>query len=242
MKYAILGDIHANIEALQAVLHKCRELGVDKYLCIGDLVGYNASPRECVELVRSMNMEVVLKGNHDEQATAGTRLAGFNPQAAMAIEWTRQQLTDDQCGWLSALPMLKNLGAKMTVVHATLDMPEKWGYIFDPLTAAASLHYQFTQLCFFGHTHVPLAFDKFGDVKGGPFEEVRIQAGHKYMINCGSVGQPRDGDPRASFITYAPDENLVRLYRVEYDIASTQQRIRQAGLPERLWQRLALGR
>ncbi len=242
MKYAILGDIHANLEALQVVLQKCQELGVEKYICIGDIVGYNADPTECLEIMRGLSPDVIVKGNHDEQAASHEDLHGFNPQAALAIEWTRQKLSDEQRNWLANLPLQRTLGTKMTLVHATLDMPEKWGYIFDSLTAEASLHYQFTQVCFFGHTHVPLAFEKFGGVTGGKYEEIRLMPGHKYLVNVCSVGQPRDGDPRAGFVTFCTDEMLVKLHRVEYDIAATQKKILEAKLPERLAHRLSLGR
>lgn len=242
MKYAILGDIHANMEALSAVLQACKEQGVDAYLCIGDVVGYNANPSECVDRVRELGIEVVTKGNHDEQASQETELVGFNPQAAMAIEWTRQQLSTEQREWLAALPYRQTVGPKVTLVHATLDMPHMWGYIFDKLTAGACLNYQFSQLCFFGHTHVPLKFDKFGDIENDRYEEIILQPGHKYLINVGSVGQPRDGDPRAGFATYEPEERRVAFHRVEYDVKTCQQKILQAGLPERLAQRLAFGR
>lgn len=242
MKYAILGDIHANLEALTAVLEKCREIEVERYICIGDIVGYNANPRECLELVRDLEPEVVVQGNHDEQSGSDTRLYGFNPQAAMAIEWTRQQLTSEQRLWLAGLPLQRTIGSKMTLVHATLDMPERWGYVFDTLTAAASLHYQFTQVGFFGHTHVPLLFDKFGDVTGGRYDEVRLRPGHKYLVNVCSVGQPRDGDCRAGFVTYSTDDMQVTLHRVDYDVSLCQAKILRAGLPERLAHRLSLGR
>ena len=242
MKYAILGDIHANQEALEAVLEECSRLKVDKYLCIGDIVGYNANPSECVDTIRGLGVEVVTKGNHDEQASSDTELVGFNPQAAMAIEWTRHQLSPTQKEWLGGLPYRQTLGPKVTLVHATLDMPHMWGYIFDKLTAAACLNYQFTQICFFGHTHIPLVFDKFGDITGGKFDEILLKAGHKYLINVCSVGQPRDGDPRSGFVTYSPEELRVRIHRVEYDVRKCQQKILRAGLPERLAQRLAFGR
>jgi diadenosine tetraphosphatase ApaH/serine/threonine PP2A family protein phosphatase len=242
MKYAVLGDIHANLEALTKVLAKAEEVGVDAYLCIGDIVGYNANPCECVEMVRSLNMEVVTKGNHDEQASTDTDLVGFNPQAAKAIEWTRSQLSQDDKEWLASLPYRQTLGSKVTLVHATLDMPHMWGYIFDKFSAEVSLGYQFTQVCFFGHTHVPLAFEKYGEVFGGKYEEISLQPNHKYLINVGSVGQPRDGDPRAAFVVYAPEEKRVTIHRVEYDIETSQRKIEDAGLPERLSQRLAVGR
>ncbi|MBN2452240.1 MAG: metallophosphoesterase family protein [Lentisphaeria bacterium] len=242
MKYAVLGDIHANLEALTAVLEEAERLEVGRFLCIGDIVGYNANPRECLEAVRGLDLEVVTKGNHDEQASSDMELVGFNPQAARAIEWTREQLTDEDRVWLAGLPYRQTIGSRITVVHATLDMPHMWGYVFDKFSAEVSLGYQFTQICFFGHTHVPLAFVKHGMVTGGRYEEVRIQPNHKYLINVGSVGQPRDGDPRASFVTYSPDDRLVQLHRVDYDVATAQGKITKAGLPERLAQRLAYGR
>ncbi len=242
MKYAIIGDIHGNLEAMQVVLAKAAELKVEKYICIGDIVGYNANPRECLEIVRGLDVVAYTKGNHDEQASSESELVGFNPQAAMAIEWTRQQLTAEQKTWLAELPYRQTVTPKITVVHATLDMPHMWGYVFDKLTASACLSYQFTQVCFFGHTHVPLAFEKFGDVVGGKYEELTLQPGHKYLVNAGSVGQPRDGDPRASFATYDPDKRTINLYRLEYDIEAAQKKIMDAGLPERLAQRLSFGR
>ncbi len=242
MKYAVLGDIHANLEALTAVLARCREIGVEGYLCIGDIVGYNANPRECLEIIRHLNCEVVTKGNHDEQAGSDMELAGFNPQAARAIEWTRSQLTEEQRRWLAGLPYRQAIGTRVTLVHATLDMPHMWGYVFDKYSAEVCLGYQFTQVCFFGHTHVPQAFEKFGPVTGGRYDEIRLQANHKYLINVGSVGQPRDGDPRGAFVVYSPEDRLVQLERVEYDVSAAQRKIVSAGLPERLAQRLAVGR
>jgi diadenosine tetraphosphatase ApaH/serine/threonine PP2A family protein phosphatase len=250
MKYAVIGDIHANFEALQAVLEECDRLSVDRFLCIGDIVGYNADPERCVDIVQKLDIEVMVRGNHDDMAAGDMELVGFNPQAAMAIEWTRRQLRPEQREWLGKLPMRKtyrpdNSGGNatpVTLVHATLDMPDRWGYIFDKLTAAACMNYQYTPVCFFGHTHVPLAFDKFGDLSGGRYDEVRLEPGHKYLVNIGSVGQPRDGDPRASFVIYDSGERLITLHRVEYDIQTCQEKILAAGLPERLAQRLATGR
>ena len=242
MKYAVFGDIHANLEALEAVLAECENQNVDSYLCIGDIVGYNADPVACVRRIRDLGVEVITKGNHDEMASSDVELVGFNPQAAQAIQWTRQQLSDEDKEWLASLPLRKTIGPKVTLVHATLDMPERWGYIFDKLTAAACMNYQFTPICFFGHTHVPLAFDKFGDVSGGRYEEIIVEPGHKYLINVGSVGQPRDGDPRAGFVIYEPEERRITLHRVPYDVRRCQEKIEKAGLPARLAQRLAAGR
>ncbi|MCH2175751.1 MAG: metallophosphatase family protein [Lentisphaeria bacterium] len=240
MKYGVIGDIHGNLEALTTVLEECEKLGVEKYLCIGDIVGYNANPSECLEIVRNLPLAGVVMGNHDEQAAEDTDLIGFNPQAAHAIQWTRKQLSDEQREYLRNLKLSVQIG-KITIVHATLDSPRRWGYVFDKHSAGASFSYQFSQVCFCGHSHVPLAFEKFGKVIGGKYEEIRVQPGHKYLVNVGSVGQPRDGDWRAAFVIYDTDENLVKLYRLPYDIKTTQQKIRDAGLPERLAVRLENG-
>jgi len=240
MRYGIIGDIHANYEALTAVLAECEKLNVEKYFCIGDIVGYNADPGLCMETIQALPLAGVVMGNHDEQASADSDLVGFNPQAAMAIEWTRKHLTEEQREWQRNLRLTMQVG-KITVVHATLDSPKKWGYIFDKLSAGASFSYQFSQICFCGHSHVPLAFEKFGTIQGGKYTEIKIQPGHKYLINVGSVGQPRDGDWRAAFVVYDTDENVATLYRIPYDIKTAQKKILDAGLPERLALRLERG-
>jgi len=240
MKYAVFGDIHGNWEALSTVLQKCDELGVEKYLCIGDIVGYNADPGKCLEKIRSLPLAGVVMGNHDEQASDDTELVGFNPQAAAAIEWTRHQLTPEQREYLGKLRLSIQIG-KITIVHATLDSPRRWGYIFDKHSAGASFSYQFSQICFCGHSHVPMAFEKFGTIMGGKYEQIKVQPGHKYLVNVGSVGQPRDGDWRSAFVVYDTDESLISLHRVEYDIKTTQKKIMDAGLPERLALRLERG-
>ena len=142
--------------------------------------------------------------------------------------------------WLRNLRLTMQVG-KITIVHATLDSPRKWGYIFDKLSAGASFSYQFSQICFCGHSHVPLAFEKFGTIQGGKYKEIKIQAGHKYLINVGSVGQPRDGDWRAAFVIYDTETNVATLYRTPYDIKTAQEKIINAGLPERLALRLERG-
>ena len=242
MKYAILGDIHANYEALVAVVEKAEELGVDTYVCMGDIVGYNASPAECLELVRKLAPEAVIRGNHDEYASTDNDLMGFNPQAAWAVKWTRENISDDDKSWLRELPYQVVLNARVTLVHATLDMPAKWGYIFDKWNAEASFSYQRTQVCFFGHTHVPVAFHKFGDIQADRYQELVLVPGHKYLINVGSVGQPRDGNPHAALAVYSPEDRKVELHRVPYDIVTCQDKIRRAGLPERCATRLPEGR
>lgn len=240
MRYAIFGDIHANLEALQAVLEDAKKNGATDYICLGDIVGYNADPVACLEIIREMKCPVV-KGNHDEQAAEKTDLAYFNPLAAQAIQWTRDQLSDEQKAWLRALKF-NRLVRNFTIVHATLDSPESWGYIISDLDASASFSYQHTQVCFYGHTHVPRAFVRDARVTEVPPSEVTLEPGKKYFFNAGSVGQPRDLVWRASYLLYTPAAQTVEWRRVDYDIATAQKKIREAGLPERLASRLSEGR
>ncbi len=240
MKYAIIADIHSNLEALRVVLEDSRDQKCTHYVCLGDVVGYNANPKECLDLIRDMGMPCV-KGNHDEYCSSETNLEGFNPHAAEAIQWTRQQLTEEDRQWLKELKYIR-LVASFQVVHATLDGPQRWGYVFDRLAAAASFTYQNTAVCFFGHTHVPVAFIRDSLVRGGTYSKFKIEAGRKYFINVGSVGQPRDGNPRAAYAIYDMDEGSVELRRLDYDIPAAQAKIMAAGLPPRLAERLALGK
>jgi predicted phosphodiesterase len=240
MRYALLADIHANWEALEVVLRDAKAQGCTHYACLGDVVGYNANPKECLDLVRGMGMPCV-KGNHDEYCSTEDPLDGFNPQAAEAVMWTRQQLTSEDRQWLRELKYFR-LVASFSIVHATLDGPQRWGYVFDKLLAAASFTYQNTSVCFFGHTHVPVTFIRDTMVRGGTYSKFKIEPGRKYFINVGSVGQPRDGIPKASYVVYDLDEATVELRRLDFDIAKTQAKIRAAGLPERLAERLALGK
>lgn len=239
MRFAIFGDIHANLEALQAVLADAKERGCTHHVCIGDIVGYNANPHECVEIIRGLNCPVV-KGNHDEQAHLNGSLEAFNPLADAALRWTRENLTDDDKQWLASLRLIRQV-RDFTIVHATLDTPNQWGYVFNQLDAAASFNYQYTNVCFYGHTHAPRAYVRDEAVHHVPLEVLPIEFGKKYFINVGSVGQPRDGDWHASYCIYHADKNLVELRRVEYDINLAQDKVVDAGLPQRLADRLALG-
>jgi predicted phosphodiesterase len=231
MKYAIIADIHANLEALQAVLQDVKAQGCTHTVCLGDIVGYNANPKECLDMIRAMNIPCV-KGNHDEYCSSDTPLDGFNPKAVEAVEWTRCQLGEDDRRWLGSLPYVQNV-ADFTVVHATLDAPQRWGYVFDKLAAAASFAYQNTAICFFGHTHVPVAFVKDSQVRGGTYQKFRVESGKSYFVNPGAAGQPRDRNPKAAYATYDLDSQMIELRRVDYDIPGAQGKIEAASLPRR---------
>lgn len=240
-KFAILADIHSNIDALKAVVEDAREDGVTDFLCVGDIVGYNASPNECVDLIRSLDC-FTIRGNHDHYCAYDESLDDLHPMAASVIAWTRRQIEGERAEWLKNLPF-HAFHQGMTLVHSTLDMPERWGYVFDSIEAEAHFCYQNTQICFHGHTHVPVIFEKHGGrVERYDPQDINIGLGRRYFINTGSVGQPRDNDNRASYCTYDVMQREIKFRRVEYDVEAAQAKIRAEGLPERLAQRLAAGR
>ncbi len=240
-KLAILGDVHANIEALDVVLDDCAAQGVNEILCTGDVVGYGAAPHECIQRIRELGCPVTM-GNHDFYiCTENLNLDAFNPHAALGVKWSREQLSQEDLDWLRHLPFSLTLKG-MTLVHATMDNPAAFGYVFDTFQAAASFSHQKTPVCFHGHTHCPMIFEHslVGDYRIDP-QSFKLQMGRKYFINVGSVGQPRDGDPRAAYVIYDNIAKTIDFRRLNYDIASAQARIRAAGLPERLAERLAFG-
>ncbi len=240
-KIAILGDIHANLDALNVVLADCREQGVEEFLCTGDVVGYNACPHECIEIIRDIGCPVMM-GNHDYYVGCEKlNLNDFNPNAAAVVRWTREQLSEEDLDWLRALPFTRTAKG-VTLVHATNDRPALFGYVFDNLQADANFTAQKTPLSFHGHTHCPMIYEKSmqGVFRIDP-QDFKLQMGRKYFINVGSVGQPRDGDPRATYVIYDSVAKTVTFRRLPYDIAAAQARIRAAGLPERLAERLAEG-
>ena len=253
-KIAILSDIHANLEAFLAVLDKLEEMEITQAVCLGDIVGYNANPKECLDIVRAIDFLGIVRGNHDEYVGQDKPLFGFNPNAALAVEWTRQQLTDDDRKWLASLPYemeIRRVGTGMRpfrIVHGTLDVPQSWGYIFNKFQAISSFENQRPNpICFCGHTHIPIYFilDEKNETTPYAFEEdvpVEIKPNVKYLFNVGSIGQPRDDDSRAAFAIYDTKQNTVQLHRIEYDIETTQQKILDANLPRRLADRLPLGK
>jgi len=240
MKFAIIADIHANLEAFEVVLEDIKNQNCTHVACLGDVVGYNANPKECLDIVRAMNIPCV-KGNHDEYCSSEEHLEGFNPAAAEAVNWTRKQLTDEDRLWLRELRYTRMV-TSFTIVHATLDGPQRWGYVFDKLAAAASFTYQNTAVCFFGHTHVPVAFMRDSMVRGGTYSKFKAEPGKKYFVNVGAVGQPRDGNPKAAYVVYDVFDSTIELRRLDYDIPKAQAKIRAAGLPERLAERLDYGK
>jgi predicted phosphodiesterase len=242
--YAVISDIHGNLEALEAVLRDVPE-EVDIVYCLGDVIGYGASPNECCDLVREAGMPVI-SGNHDLAVTdLSTDLAWFNPVAAKAVQWTREQLSEENASFLQSRPrMIQKNGALF--VHGSVRDPDE--YIINAATARENLavlesEYPGVSVCFFGHTHVKtVAPSPDGPVAGS--EVLDLSEDGPYLVNPGSVGQPRDGDTFASYVLAEDSADGPRVaYRfVEYDIEKAQARIREAGLPEVLADRLAYGR
>ena len=240
MRFAIFSDVHANLEALQAVLEDAHAAHCTHFVCLGDLVGYNANPHECIEAVRALDCPTV-KGNHDEQATLSVSNTDFNPMAERAMQWTRAQLDANDTEYLRSLRLQRQV-RDFTIVHATLDTPEKWGYVFTDLDAIASLTYQHTPVCFLGHTHLQGAFVRDEGVRRQYASTIRVEFAKKYVINTGSVGQPRDDDWRAAYCIFHVDENLIEQRRVRYDVETTRAKIIAAKLPRMLADRLLVGR
>jgi diadenosine tetraphosphatase ApaH/serine/threonine PP2A family protein phosphatase len=230
-RYAILGDIHANLEALTAVLNDAQDQRCAHYVCVGDIVGYNSNPTECLDIIRDLAMPCV-KGNHDEYCSTSHGLENLSPRATAAAIWTRQQLGEEDKQWLRDLKYTR-LVSNFSLVHATLDAPQCWGYVFEKLAAAASFTYQNTSICFFGHTHVPVVFIRDNTVRGGTYSKFKPEPGRKYFVNVGSVGEPRDGNPAAAYVIYDMSDGSIELRRIPYDVEKTEAKLRAAGLPGR---------
>ena len=240
MRIALFGDIHANLEALEAVLADAKDQGCTDHVCLGDVVGYNANPAECLEIVKELDCPVV-KGNHDEDSGGDHSLESMNPVAAEALVWTRKQLSTEQRDWLRKLRMVRQV-EDFTIVHSSLDQPQVWNYVTNKFDAMSSFSYQFTKICFHGHTHVPRVFQRESQIVELGADSVIFEDNLKYFVNVGSVGQPRNGDWRACYAIYDIPANTLVFRRIEYDIVKAQKKIIDAGLPEILATRLAEGR
>ena len=243
MQLAIFSDVHSNLPALEAVLADIEQRGVTQRVCLGDIVGYNAEPAECVERVRPI-CEVILQGNHDAAAAGGVDLSWFNPVARAGLEYARDRLTEEQRRWLCELPLVK-ARAGWTYVHASLWDPAEWEYVTSAPTAVMHFHQQATALGFCGHTHRPLIWnqDNSGLSVITPRDKsISLNGPGKHLVNVGSVGQSRDGDSRACYVLFDPEALTVEFHRVAYDVAREQKAIRAAGLPDMLALRLEMGR
>ncbi len=242
MRTAILSDIHANLEALQAACSACAKRGVDRWICLGDIVGYGADPQACLEQIRGLT-DLSLLGNHDAAAVGLVDLHYFNQHARQAAMWTAGQLASPERDYLAALPLTMACGDAL-YVHAEPRSPGEWGYVLSRSDALDALAATDARFCFIGHSHYPFACIQFRtqvEMAEVPVGDFAIEKDRRYLINVGSVGQPRDGDPRSSFLIWDDERHILEFLRVPYDVDAAQRKILDAGLPSVLAQRLARG-
>lgn len=241
MIWAILADVHGNLEALQAVLADCRREEARRLVFLGDAVGYGANPNECLSLLREM-AELKVAGNHDYGAVGLTDIAYFNLPARLALEWTAGVLREEHRGFLRRLPLVLETEG-IALVHATLHRPGEWNYIFTADDAEESLREMRGQAVLCGHSHRPLVIVREKERRPSVREPgvFILGEGTQYLINSGSVGQPRDQDPLAAYGLYDDESREYRLKRVVYDIETAQEKILRAGLPPSLARRLSYG-
>jgi predicted phosphodiesterase len=232
MKYAIISDIHSNLEALTKALEIIDQRSVDEIICLGDIVGYGANPNECISLVRQ-RCSTVIKGNHDEALLDESITVHFTEEARSAIVWTRKQISEEHISYLRTL----SISAKkenLFFVHASPCYPEQWRYILEDRTAASAFQCFSEALCFIGHTHSPAIFSTSGRVH-------RITKGERYLVNVGSIGQPRDRTADLSFSIFDTDPWSYENIRSPYDVETAVYKILSSELPPRLGHRLFMG-
>jgi predicted phosphodiesterase len=243
MRFAIISDVHANLEALEVVLGDIGRRHPDSVICLGDFVGYGPDPVICVERLRPVLAGAVV-GNHDRAAAGTLDIEDFNPFAQAAILWTREQLTAPVRSYLRDLPTEITPGG-FFAVHGSLRDPVE-EYIIDLHTARGTFAARSFQLCVVGHTHVPAIFTLNGDtVSAAPFPadtSLQLEGERRYIVNVGSVGQPRDGDPRAAYAWFDDQAQVITMIRLAYPVEHTQRKMAEVGLPPMLAERLAHGR
>jgi len=242
VKYFIFSDIHGNLEALQAVLSELDKDPDSTPICLGDIVGYGPNPTECIELIRSRNI-ICLAGNHDHAAIGKMDISYFNPYAKEAVLWTRSVLSSEDEQFLSSLA-IREVKTDMTLVHATPCDAEQWNYLFTLYDAQHNFGCFDTQVCFVGHSHQPIFIiqKETKECWVHPHPIISFRDGWRYIINVGSVGQPRDGNPAASYAVYSEESQTVELKRIPYEVKNTQEKMRKLNLPDYLIERLELGR
>lgn len=241
MRYAIISDLHSNLDALEKVLEDIKKQKVDRHLCLGDIIGYGAQPKECLEVVRDLKC-LTVAGNHDWAALGKTNIDYFNAYAKEATLWTREQLSDEEVQYIDALPLVEHLPEGFTLVHGTLYNPELFDYIQTSYDAYLSLQALEGRVCFLGHSHVPITFFQGEMISYTLSQEISLDDGVKALVNVGSVGQPRDDNPKASYAIYDTEKRKIWIRRIPYDIEGAGKKIRDAGLPEVLAERLKFGR
>jgi diadenosine tetraphosphatase ApaH/serine/threonine PP2A family protein phosphatase len=239
-RLGILSDVHGNLEALEAVLEALDEARVERIICCGDVVGYGASPNECVALLRAREIPTIL-GNHDAAVLSDAQISFFNEMARDAVLWTRNSLSPENLVWLHERPMTMTVGEAF-FVHASPRDPPEWNYVLTYPEARIAFRHFRRRFCFIGHSHQPFFIALHGeDLIHLRASEVPIEDDTRYLVNVGSVGQPRDHDPRAACVIADFAEGRLSLIRVDYDIARAQEKIRLLSKHGELAERLAHG-
>ena len=241
MRIAIISDIHANLEALTAVLESMENERVASVYCLGDCVGYGPDPDTCVDLLREKT-EAIVMGNHDYAAVGLANTDYFNPVARQAIEWTRAQLKKENLNFLKTLPFTLEVG-DILLTHASPKNPSVWDYVLSQQEALRQFKAFRQQICFIGHSHVPIVFNPstYYTLNNTSTEQIVLEKGEQYIINVGSVGQPRDGDPRSCYVIYDMEKQTIDYMRIAYDVEKTSEKILKHGLPEFLAKRILTG-
>lgn len=245
MKYAIVSDIHSNIEALGAVLEDAKTQGAEAFLCCGDVIGYGADPNGCIKMLEERTTRCIL-GNHDEAAVYGSTIHSFNPQAKKALLWNQEHLAEESKDWLRSLPMDLTVDETVQLVHGSPRSIEEYVLGLEQaawILAEMEKTWPSVRLLFFGHTHMAMYIGPKAEllVEDPNHKVLRLQEDKRYLVNPGSVGQPRDRDWRSSYALYDSKEHLLEFRRVEYDVASAQKKILEAGIPPTFALRLQFG-
>jgi diadenosine tetraphosphatase ApaH/serine/threonine PP2A family protein phosphatase len=241
MRYGIFSDVHSNLPALQTVLKAYAEEKIDRYVCIGDIVGYAASPKECIAEIRKLN-PLLVAGNHDWACVDLLNTQDFNSFAQEAVAWTRGQLSKEEKEFLTSLELVLD-NDDFILAHGTLDNAENFNYLYDQMDAQVTFELMSGRICFVGHTHIPGIFTLQGNrMTYSQKYPLWLTPQNKYIVNVGSVGQPRDRDPRASYCVLDTESGMVEIKRIGYDIKEAQEKITSAGLPAFLAERLSSGR
>lgn len=240
MRYAVLGDIHGNLEALREVVADARGAGVDAFWCVGDIVGYGADPAGCLARVRELEA-VSVAGNHDWAAAGRVGVECFNADARDSVEWTRRQLDEPARQFLAELQLVHEM-EDVTLVHGSPFSPEYFEYLQTTYDVQVAFDHLKTRLCFVGHSHVPVVFLDTTPVEYFVHSDFTLPDDRSVIVNVGSVGQPRDLDPRACYVIYDDQQRKVRVRRLEYDLQSASERMMAAGLPSTNAARIVLGR
>jgi predicted phosphodiesterase len=242
MRYAFFSDVHANLEALKAVILDFRSEKIDRIVFLGDAVGYGPNPNECVELINQV-AETKLMGNHDFAALGLMDTDYFNQYATESIDWTKHSLTKKTIEIMSDFELTAETDNIM-MAHSSPKEPDRWHYILDMDDVKENFKFFERQICLVGHTHRPfiVSLHDDGNCIVSHKKEEKVTDNCRYLVNIGSVGQPRDGDPRSCYLIYDKDNNNLKIKRVAYDLSNTQKQMAEHGLPEYLIERLAAGR